>query len=306
MANFPKPVPPRASKEALLKSNRQYRAYAEQARGVMESDHAAKLLMDAENGQLREQLFAKKNKPKKQRVGGAGARHMTSDENMEATALVEWKAKIKILNSSIQGTDWFKEKRAEADQGWKNLIAAEKARLKGIADAEKAREKQIVDDEKAREKAREKAIVDAEKAREKAEKEREKAIVDAEKARVKAEKARLKAIAEDERERKKEATAVKRAAAARKKLADAEEKERKQAARLAVSSSKPTRKRKRDELTDETDENTPQLQPPQKLPRPRPTPVSRPLSALEATGAVVLVERGPLMVMNPNIDPSLQ
>ncbi|KAJ7648429.1 hypothetical protein B0H17DRAFT_1215653 [Mycena rosella] len=63
----------------------------------MEANYASKQLMDSENIRLRAELFAKKNKAPKQRVGGAGACHMTNDETLDALAFVDWKTTMALL-----------------------------------------------------------------------------------------------------------------------------------------------------------------------------------------------------------------
>ncbi|KAG6893320.1 hypothetical protein C0992_010500, partial [Termitomyces sp. T32_za158] len=253
LTNLPPVLPATASRTALLKRNRQLEAYIREAEAQIKADLASKKLMDAENERLRQLLYAKQNKPKKQRVGGVGARHMTSLETLEALSYIDWKERMAIVHGELKGLSSFVEQRERCDDTWKDMMERERARLKAAADAEKAHLKAIADAERSRLKA----IMDAEKAAEKA---RLKDLVEAEKARKKAaaelDKARKKAAAELERARKKS-------------LAD-EEKERKKAEKAVA-------KKRRQKETHISDENA-SLDSPQTLsPAKRPRPIPRPL-----------------------------
>ena len=57
---FPSPLRHNTSHVAYIGQNQKLREFAERAKAQMEADYASRKLMDAENGQLRVQLFGKK------------------------------------------------------------------------------------------------------------------------------------------------------------------------------------------------------------------------------------------------------
>lgn len=297
LIDFPGSIPPSSSRMALIAHTKKLKCYAERTKSQLEADYAAKQLMDAENERLRRQLFEKKSKPKKQRVGGAGARHMTHTETLNALGAIDFKVQIAKVNTEfeklenvIQMKETYDQAAMACQQDYydrilqarKDIVALkraekraavdeERSRLKAIADAEKAAAKALADAEKARAKA----AVEAEKARAKAVAEEEKAI---KKAAAEEEKARKKTEAEVERLRKREASEIEKE---RKKAVAAAEKLRKQAEKGQVKA--VPRKRQRAN-TDPTvpDENSLPMPAPSNAPspkRPRPTPrrIQRPV-----------------------------
>ncbi|KAJ7681297.1 hypothetical protein B0H17DRAFT_1138592 [Mycena rosella] len=125
----------------------------------------------------------------KQRVGGAGARHMTDDETLNALAFIDWKTTMALLCTEFNAHEKVKAAKVVCEAAGKARldeqkqlekeavdtahalerqekrmgVEAEKARLKYIADVERARAKAAADEEKTRLKE----IVDAQKAEKK-------------------------------------------------------------------------------------------------------------------------------------------
>ncbi|KAJ7031848.1 DDE superfamily endonuclease-domain-containing protein [Mycena alexandri] len=272
LANFPSLPPPSASRAALLKYNASLAEYVNCCKDQMAADFASKQLMDAENGRLREELFAKKARPAKQRVGGAGARHMTAQETLEALAFVNWKVQMVTLHTEFSADERVKSVKATYDGAWKEMIDHAKQLEKDAVNAVKAAEREAKKADADAEKARKKVEVDAQKAVEKVRKTAEKEMRDAEKV---AEKAAEKARKEVERAEKQEATRV--------------EKERKKEERHVATELKklaapaPTKTRKWKRKDDEELTNTENLAPQQipdtppalKHPRPQPVPMHR-------------------------------
>ncbi|KAJ7505723.1 hypothetical protein B0H11DRAFT_1975863 [Mycena galericulata] len=275
LIGFPGVLPPNASRSALITHNLELAEYAVQCKDQMAADHASKKLMDAENGRLREQLFAKKNKPAKHRVGGAGARHMTSEETLRQLAFIDWKAAIAIMHAEFQLDDRVKAAKALYDGAWKEMMDGWKRVEKDALDAQKAIERDERRAEAEAEKAEKKAEADAERALKKAAADAEKAV---KKAALDVEKAEKKAAAEAERARKK-------GEAEKEKERKALERERKREEKVAAAAAAPKKrgtKRKADDTTHlDNDENvpppgyayTPDTPPAQKRPRPTPRPI---------------------------------
>lgn len=92
----------------------------------MEKDYALKVLMDKENGRLRKKLFDKSKKKGKKTTGYA--RHMTSDEVLDALVQVEWAAAMKeVFKEHV----WRLRKQAY-EKYFRDLVAEEKAKLKEV------------------------------------------------------------------------------------------------------------------------------------------------------------------------------
>ncbi|KAF8874870.1 hypothetical protein CPB84DRAFT_1829297 [Gymnopilus junonius] len=120
----------------------------------MQRDYALKKLMDRENERLRQRLFNKENKVGKKPTTDYG-RHLTSEENLQALALVEWKTAMKEVFAS----NAFKERRKLLDDEEKQLALEEKEREK--------QQRKDEQEEKKREKEREKERLQEEKRQEK-------------------------------------------------------------------------------------------------------------------------------------------
>jgi hypothetical protein len=281
LVNVPAALPPSASIVALREHNTKLLEYANECRAQMEADYASKQLMDAENGRLRSELFAKKTRPPKQRIGGAGARHMTDSETLDALAMADWKAAITVVHTQLHSDEVFKAAKVASNTAWRDMMDVQKRAEKDALNAGKAIEREAKRAEVEAEKARVKAIADAEKAR-------LKGIADAEKARVLAEKtaekvaervkkaevvAKKKEAADTERERKK--------ALAEERKAEVQAKKEAAAQTRAAAKPKAVNKRKRGDVEDEpaVDENTgpsyvPDAEPAEKRPRPAPRPIN--------------------------------
>ena len=104
----------------------------------MQKDYAQKILMDQENGCLRRQLFDKQKKQKK--TMAAYARHMMSEECLEALAQDEWKSKMKEVFKS----DKFKALQRQSDKDYKVEVEERKKRQKETENVRKEIEKERV------------------------------------------------------------------------------------------------------------------------------------------------------------------
>lgn len=151
----------------------------------MQMDFALKVLMDKENERLRKRLFDKSKKPSKKTSGHA--RHMTSDEMLDALARGEWASKMaEVFKQRV-----FKQRKKAYEKWCREMAAQEKAQEKEVERAQKEVEKE----EERRRKDVEKTH---EQDRKRRERERVKALKDGAKlqkaadlAAAKAEKARL-------------------------------------------------------------------------------------------------------------------
>lgn len=107
-------IPPsrrNATLETLKKENHQLRQLLEQAKVQIQADHALKVLMEGENAKLREELHGKKKVERKRAPGEGQARLLTSDEQLDALALYDWKKSIEAVHNSKQAKTIFKERR---------------------------------------------------------------------------------------------------------------------------------------------------------------------------------------------------
>ncbi|KAF7296503.1 DDE-domain-containing protein [Mycena chlorophos] len=149
--------PQKLSPEAWIAEAAMLREYAMQA-GVDVIEHRAqKILDDAENGRLRQQLFGKMTKKTPTAINTGQARVLTSDEHREFVAAdvkrKEDEAAAKAVRAIL------------ANQ--KKIVAAEKKKEKEAAKIAREEAKKARDAEKAAEKER-KAVEKARKAAEKA------------------------------------------------------------------------------------------------------------------------------------------
>lgn len=147
-----------------------------------------KVLMEKENERLRKRLFNKDKKPSKKTSGHA--RHMTSEEMLDALARDEWASKM----AEVFKETAFKQRKKAYEKWCRDMVAQEKAQEKEAGRAQKEAEKE----EERRRKDAEKMYEQEHKLRER---ERVKALKDSAKlqkaaavAAAKAEKARLAAM----------------------------------------------------------------------------------------------------------------
>jgi hypothetical protein len=198
IVGLPAQVPSRNSKEELVVENRALQDIINCCCYQMQCDYALKKLMENENRKLREQLFNKQGNQKKKQTTSY-ARHMTSEECMEALVMEDWKGAM----CAVFSTEEFK-----AQKKW---VEAECRRVEAEAkDAEKKIEKEQKEQEK-----REK---DAQKEAEKIEKAAQHKRDQEEKARVRKEEAeQKKREKEEEKKRKQKTTGGKKTAAPAKK-----------------------------------------------------------------------------------------
>ncbi|KZP07205.1 hypothetical protein FIBSPDRAFT_965817 [Athelia psychrophila] len=111
----------------------------------MQMDFALKTLMEKENERLRKRLFDKGKKPSKKTSGHA--RHMTSNEMLDALARDEWASLMKeVFKERV-----FKQRKVAYEKWCKEMADQEKAREREAERAEKDEGKRRKDAEKARE-----------------------------------------------------------------------------------------------------------------------------------------------------------
>lgn len=120
----------------------------------MSSNFALLKLVERENERLQQQLFRTTQRPNK-KTTGAYARHMTSNECLEALVRGVWESNLKNI---FKSTEWKEHKKSCAATE-KRLVAEEKERERererGQKDTEcheKAQEKDTEHHEKAQEK----------------------------------------------------------------------------------------------------------------------------------------------------------
>ena len=86
------------------------------------SDYALKKLMEKENGRLHKRLFDKSSK-KKSKFAQGFARHMTSEESLDALVKEEWAVGMKeVFKERV-----FKQRRDAYEKYCRELVAEEKA-----------------------------------------------------------------------------------------------------------------------------------------------------------------------------------
>ncbi|KAF7971789.1 hypothetical protein HWV62_19919 [Athelia sp. TMB] len=170
LKEVPKPLSELASRAALAAQNLHLRYLLDRACFQMEKDYAIKVLMDKENGRLRKKLFDKSAKKGKKTTGYA--RHMTSDEVLDALAREEWASAMKEV---FKERVWRLRKQAY-ERYCRDMVAQEKAKLKEVErvrkDGEREEERRLKDLEKVqaqearkRESNRKKAMRDEAKRR---------------------------------------------------------------------------------------------------------------------------------------------
>ena len=121
-------LPPKLSMTAscadLLSQNNLLRDLLQQAGIQLEQSYAQMKLMDAENGRLREQLMAKSQKHHSKKIGSSHARHMTSAEQLNELALLNWKKKIAEVHSEVK--EIFRKRYTSIVQYYKDLVLEQK------------------------------------------------------------------------------------------------------------------------------------------------------------------------------------
>ncbi len=192
LRGLPSPLSGQASCQDINAQNAELHALLDVACKQLARDYAQMVLMDGENARLRQQAFAKGNKVKKKETSGH-PRHMTSVENLDLLACLDWEGRMK---------DVFKEAAPAFKGRRKSIETHQKDAVKEVEQARKDCERRIrqVAAEEAKERKRvEKEILQAgklaEKAAEKARKDAEKAQKDVEKARKAEEQRAAKAAA---------------------------------------------------------------------------------------------------------------
>lgn len=164
---MPDALPYHASRTALWAQNIQLRQIIASAAVQLEKDYAQMVLMDRENGELRQIAFEKKAKPSKKYETGH-ARILTSEENTllleKADQLAKWKAVFAEAKAE------FKRRADAIDQFYADIAAEEKAEKKRQA-AEKKAAKEA--EKKIREQDRLLRKIEAQAAKEQAEKVRQ-------------------------------------------------------------------------------------------------------------------------------------
>ena len=182
LAGLPAKLPMSASRDALFAHVNVLRDLLDKAQYQMEVDYASRRLGDRENGRLRARLFDKSNKHKKKETT-SHARHMTSEEVLDALAKDDWRLKMK----DVWNDPAFKAQKKACDAYARELVTTEKADEREIERSQKDAEREA-----------EKARKDAEKEKDRARKAEERQAKAAEKLRLsnenKLEKARAKGL----------------------------------------------------------------------------------------------------------------
>ncbi|KAJ7765456.1 hypothetical protein DFH07DRAFT_770164 [Mycena maculata] len=160
---MPSPVRKTASRQALASENEQLRNLLKVAGIDLDKNYAQMVLMERENGNMRQQLYAKKSKPKRTYTTGKACL-MTSAEMQQALLDELHKKQMTGLHSEMK-KKWFpaiRKKIAEAEKAEK---AAAKKREKEVKAATKVAEKEAKTVEKAAAKAKKAAEKEAAKGR---------------------------------------------------------------------------------------------------------------------------------------------
>ncbi|KAJ6449296.1 hypothetical protein C8R45DRAFT_1131143 [Mycena sanguinolenta] len=135
---MPSPVRKTASRKALESENEQLRNLLRAAGVELEKNQAQMALMDHENANIRWQLHAKKNKPKRTYNTGH-ARLMTSEE-MQQALLEDLQKQMAELHSELKKKHFRRLKKGVAD--WEKV---EKAKLAAMQKEVKAALKKALD-----------------------------------------------------------------------------------------------------------------------------------------------------------------
>ncbi|KAJ7766469.1 DDE superfamily endonuclease-domain-containing protein [Mycena maculata] len=159
---MPSPVCKTASRQALASENEQLRNLLKVAGIDLDKNYVQMVLMERENGNMRQQLYANKNKPKRTYTTGK-ARLMTSAEMQQALLDELHKKQMTGLHSEMK-KKWFPAIRKEIAEAEKVEKAAAKKREQEVKAATKAAEKEAKAVEKAAAKAKKAAEKEAAKA----------------------------------------------------------------------------------------------------------------------------------------------
>lgn len=152
LANYPPRCLAGVPRDALMNENERLRVLLADAQYQMERDYALKVLMNEENGRLRERLF-NKSKKKPKTIVNSLPRHLTSEDALYELAKNDWLQAMK----DVWKEPAFRERKKMIEQQ-----AREEERRKD--EKKKAAEKE----EKKRARERQKAVKDAEVAERKA------------------------------------------------------------------------------------------------------------------------------------------
>ncbi|KAJ7724727.1 hypothetical protein DFH07DRAFT_783203 [Mycena maculata] len=159
---MPSPVRKTASRQALASENEQLCNLLKVAGIDLDKNYVQMVLMERENGNMCQQLYAKKNKPKRTYTTGK-ARLMTSAEMQQALLDELHKKQMTGLHSEMK-KKWFPAIRKEIAEAEKAEKAAAKKREQEVKAATKAAEKEAKAVEKAAAKAKKAAEKEAAKA----------------------------------------------------------------------------------------------------------------------------------------------
>ena len=177
LLDIPPPLHPKATRNELTAQLESYHQLLDQANAQIAADHAQKVLMEQENGQLRMQLFLKSKDKDNSRVLTSSARVLTHPESQLQLQVFQCSERMKEVHEELPKVVTARTKRLEeeakrcmrAEQEAK--AAAEKARREAerrqkAEDRKKEKEKQAAVREAARRKRQEEK--EAEKLRRKA------------------------------------------------------------------------------------------------------------------------------------------
>jgi hypothetical protein len=237
------------------------------AKAVIETQHAEKVLMGDENRKLRQQLFNRSDRPQKKLVNTL-SRHMTSEENLDALAHHEWAEKMKLtLKEAAQKFRALKRAIEDHEKGQaREEQRAHREQEKEAREAEKALERQWKEAEKEEERQK--------KAEEWQQKEAEKEEERQRKAEEKKRKAEEKAAKDLEKQKKaeeREAERLRKAALKDEREAQQLRKAEEAAQRKADDVLLPKKRRGRNKssaMNDTTDSQSDKENSPSKRPRP--------------------------------------
>jgi hypothetical protein len=108
-------IPPsrkNAAYASIVQENKHLWQILKQATAQIEQDYAHKLLMEDKNKRLQQELYGRSDKVAQKRAPGEGeARLLTSDEQLDALALYDWKRAMELLLHDQQTKNIFKQQR---------------------------------------------------------------------------------------------------------------------------------------------------------------------------------------------------
>ncbi|KAJ7733164.1 hypothetical protein B0H16DRAFT_1732455 [Mycena metata] len=151
---MPSPMRKTASRQALAAEKEQLRGLLKATGIELDKNYVQMTLMNQENGKMRQQLHAKKNKSKRTYTT-AGARLMTSDEMSQALLEELQKKQMAELHSELRKTVFPAMKKAKSQA--KKAEQAQRAAVRVAEKERKAAEKAAEKERKAAEKEAAKA-----------------------------------------------------------------------------------------------------------------------------------------------------